>query len=364
MKRQLLAIGIDVYAERKLGRLRYAREDATRVRGFLENLELAFERRTPPRKWTDSQAREAIKRSVSKLRAGDLFVFYFAGHGVQFATGGEHLLLCEDASHEALNSEITNGCIPFRLLAKMCRGPFDRVFIFDACRGPYLADDSRGVGESRLRKMTGSVASREILKVAEDSGDTGRTTVIWSCADGETADEDQRVKGGVFTAALLECLREARDGEGSVLFDEAFVDQVRVRMKPGASQRPTIAHGGRPIRLELRKVPVPAEDRREAALKALPPPMPPEEKEAAAPETPRPPGGMKERWFERLTRRATMVTAALAAIVFVIAALELAGLSTLRLFWPDIGIQRGLPPQQGSGPALETSEATPSRSGP
>lgn len=364
MRRQLLAIGIDTYTERTIGKLRFAREDAVNMRGVLQNAELAFKHVTPPPKWTDRRARKAIKQSVSKLRAGDLFVFYFAGHGVQSGAGGRHLLLCEDASHEALTTDSTNGCISFQLLAEMCRGPFDRVFIFDACRGPYLAEKSRGGGAPGNREMTDSAAYREIVKVAEPGGDTGRTTVIWSCADGETAAEDPRKKGGVFTAALLECLREARDKEGSVLLDEAFIAKVRARMGLGEVQQPNIVHPEQPIRLELRKTPSAAIDRREAALSALPPLVAPEHKNASVPDTPpTPPAeGKKEGWFERLLRRATMVTAVLAVIFTAIAALEFAGFSTLRLFWPDIGIQRSLPPQQGSGPAMmETGEAAPTQ---
>lgn len=364
MKRRMLAVGINVYYAEFVLPLSCALEDATRVRSLLEHAHPPFEHGLQQQHWTEASIWDAIRSAVSGMEAGDQFVFYFAGHGVQFNRGAQQLLLCMDVANSAMSSASTNGCIPLRMLADECRGPFDRVFIFDACRGPCLAENRRRGKREFQRKMSNSRAYREIIKVAQHGTDTGRTTVIWSCADGETAKEDPRLGGGVFTVALLECLKEARDGAGSVLLDEAFVRQVRAKMGRRTSQQPTIAHGGRPIRLELRKTPPAAIDRREAALSALPPPVAPEHKNASVPDTPpTPPAeGKKEGWFERLLRRATMVTAVLAVIFTAIAALEFAGFSTLRLFWPDIGIQRSLPPQQGSGPAMmETGEAAPTQ---
>jgi hypothetical protein len=324
MIRRAVVVGVDTYTHAAFEKLRYAESDARSVRAFLLSLPppCAFERVDWLCDKNDLEILAHVRTCVAGLGRGDLFLFYFAGHGVQQLAGGQHLLLCRDAMPEVLETENSNGAIPLRTLDRICSGPFDRVLIFDACRKPSPA----GAPGLRMRdtasSQSGGDAFREIARGSAALPMRGRTVAVWSCNDGERAAESDTLRAGLFTHALLAQLRGALSRQEPVVLDQEFVARVRAMMSSLSGvwleQMPTICCSAEAIEL----VPAGSGTHPKVAM---------DEVELH----PQPRDG-------QVVPRATYALAwglfALGALFFLFAALELAGVKILRLFLPDYGL--------------------------
>jgi tetratricopeptide (TPR) repeat protein len=139
-----------------------------------------------------------IDRFVTRLRRGDVALFYYAGHGMQI--DGENYLIPTDfeARDEA---SAKYAAYPLdRLLEGMERsGAKLNIIILDACRNnPYRG--SRAIGGG----------------LAPMGGGTG-TFVALATSPGKTASDNSKGANGLFTASLLESLRQP-----ALTLDEIF----------------------------------------------------------------------------------------------------------------------------------------------
>ena len=200
MKRVALFVGVDEYADGSISDLAYAVEDAYGLAAAFETL-LGFERvermRNPAGK---KDILRKVREVTGGLGAGDLFFFYFAGHG--FRVKDNHVLVCAEDQYADLEDEYDG--LPVGQLKKQARGPWNRMLVLDACQNDIRA--SRGEG--------GGMAADDLTLIFRDAeeevggGGDGEQVVVTSCAEGQKALEVKELGHGLFTSALLETVKE------------------------------------------------------------------------------------------------------------------------------------------------------------
>ncbi len=138
--------------------------------------------------WTKRQMEDAIRAFGSRLRAGRVGLFYFAGHGMQ--VGGRNFLV-PIGFRLGTESEVEYEAVDTgRVLGQMeDAGSGVNVVILDACRNNPFGRGFRSVeqGLARLAAPTGSF-------------------IGYATAPGSVA-ADGKGRNGTYTAALLEALR-------------------------------------------------------------------------------------------------------------------------------------------------------------
>ena len=141
---------------------------------------------------------DEVTRIVSTLSAGDLFVFYFAGHGREF--NGEHFLVGPTGRSQTALYRRGSVAMP-ELLDISNKKDLNRLFILDCCRSDIIA----GRGEAFVCSDT---RDPSMLKCVEAVTGTP-PLIINSCSAGQQAFELKDEKHGVFTKALLDVLEDA-----------------------------------------------------------------------------------------------------------------------------------------------------------
>jgi hypothetical protein len=168
---------------------------------------------------TDEQVVDTAVRLTRELEPGDLFVFYFSGHGIEY--GGRHLLLCPKAQYNRL--QFYRQTVPVDQLRDETGVPgVDRVFVLDACRTSPVA--GRGAGG-----LHGEVILRDVVANAQaKNSDTGSFGMMSSCSEGEQAGELVSRQNGLFTGALLSVLgKKVAAGSETRLDDDLRVSVAK-----------------------------------------------------------------------------------------------------------------------------------------
>ncbi len=210
-RRVALTVGVDTYEDSQLARLRCAVRDASELAAFLR-YRAGYDRvEQLVSNVTDDQIVDTAVRLVQELGPGDLFFFYFSGHGIEYA--GRHLLLCPKAQYGQL--QYYRQTVPIdQLRDETVAAGADRVFILDACRTNPVA--GRGVGALR-----GEVVLRDVVTHARGGAVGGGSFgMLCSCSEGEQAGELVARSNGLFTAALLSVLEARVAAESAVRLDE------------------------------------------------------------------------------------------------------------------------------------------------
>jgi WD40 repeat protein len=231
-KLHVLAVGISQYQIVRPN-LRFADTDAQNVTGAFDKLtrtSLAYQKGTLTT-LTNAQATTAgVKAALAavKVEPGDLFVFFFAGHGTR--DEGEFFLVTHDtndANPGALRKTALSGSDVRAALADF---PCQVLMVLDACHGGQIAGMPAGDDEAARR-----------LAAAD-----ARVAVMCAALGHETSKEDPALKAGVFTHELAKVLSDPKKvdafydhktGELNVYHLHAWVYQ-EVTRKPGPGQTP------------------------------------------------------------------------------------------------------------------------------
>jgi len=365
MKRRAVIVGMNHYADKSYAALRHAEGDAVRVEHFLRKLEgaLHFESIALCSGRADTEIHEAIRGAVNGLGPNDLFFFYFAGHGVQQIGRSQHLLLCNNAIKDAIDTHNTNGTIPYDMLHGMTRGDFARVIVLDACRSSYVAGAR---GDDASARMRGSAHIRSLVEGDSLAQRRGASVTLWSCSDGEIAEEHDHCGGGLFTSALLAELESALEQRQPAPMGAEFMMSVTARMGELGDmlrlQQPSCSWAGDAV--DLLAVPEtfygperqpewknrvqrvgPATTRRDVrSLGAGNPPQHDWDEEIsyldmpAVAVSPPPPERAAASELSNVVRSSARVLFCLAALLLGAAGLEASGIPLLRLAFPLLGL--------------------------
>ena len=218
MKRKALFVGVNEYEDPQIRNLNYSVGDAHALKTMFEQLGYQSDILENPSK---SDVFRAVRQMTADLSAGDLFFFYFAGHGWTTTTG-KHLLFCTDDQYEDLRYDYNVG-IPFGILKKRTEsGGYDRAFVLDACRSDFITG-TRG-GDETTRDL------QPIGELVKDAPTKSSLAVLRSCSKYEHALEIEARKHGLFTLAMMDVLNSSREAGTELLFGESLCDAVTQKM--------------------------------------------------------------------------------------------------------------------------------------
>ena len=239
MKRHALFVGVNNYMDKDIRNLRYSIPDAAvladRFKGFGYKTRLLSDP-------TSAELRAAVLDSIDGLGRGDVFLFFFAGHGFT-AQDGSHLLFCRDDIQKLLR--VGNAGVNVDALEVLtCEGGFHRAFFLDSCRTDcFTGVENRGNEETR---------DLDFVKIPEPTDETGSYYLLRSCDKFRPSLEIKELGHGLFTQGLLDAI-EARDrrlGGCNTDFATAVSVKMADRQKQynvDISQRPSIGEFSGPV---------------------------------------------------------------------------------------------------------------------
>lgn len=224
MRKDAVVVGVNEYpSDSGLAKLRFAEADARELdRALRERCGFKTTLLLGP-----DASRDALERSLlSEVGRGDVFLFFFAGHGQQIR-GQYHL-------HPANSKGGGLGSIPFDSVARVWQGEFgyEKVLaILDACRSEQGgARGGQAFGEAEARDIRAAIHGRR------------RVEVIYGCSDGQVSYEDESLGHGVFTHALLKALDEHAGNLDSDMLAGATADCMADWCREDPRRRWQVAH--------------------------------------------------------------------------------------------------------------------------
>ena len=213
MKRHALFVGVSKHSDPTIQNLAYPEEDATELASVFRRL-LKFDR---VEKLTNPahapEVVDAIKDMTRGLGTGDLFLFFFAGHG--FRVKENHVLVC--AKDEFADLEDEYAGLPVGQLKKRMRGPWNRMLILDACQNDIRA--TRGADTGATKR---DIAL--IHEVERSSSESGYQIVLTACSEGQKALEVSDLGHGLFTSAFLDSVTSFVDARRRLDLESLRVD--------------------------------------------------------------------------------------------------------------------------------------------
>ena len=178
----------------------------------------------------------AIRDFTRSLNPGDLAVFYFAGHGVEYK--GTNYLIPTDDEEIQFADDVPDWSYPApRLLERLAATGATGVIILDACRNNPLPErgGSRDVGIGLSAMDTPAGASAFIM---------------YAAAPGQTS-SDGEGRNGLFTGALLQALDRPDRRIDDIMYEVSFAVRTATegRQVPWlefafAGEIPPQLHGG------------------------------------------------------------------------------------------------------------------------
>lgn len=226
-----LVIGASDYKE--LGKLNYAAKDAEAFANVLkerfefnsESIELITDNPDSTQKPTIERIEQALDRQLEdkRLSKGDLFIFYFSGHGIG-TPKGDFLMPTDATAAEAEKS----GQNVKEIVEKFVKAGLRNVLVIvDACRG----GDKNDFGDD-LRKL----------------GKEANIAVLLGCEPGARSYEYPRLGHGAFTSFLIKSLKstELQSETTGALWASKIVADVGTKVRdytirdyPNQPQTPT-----------------------------------------------------------------------------------------------------------------------------
>ena len=240
MKRKALFVGVNEYEDPLIQNLRFAVGDAALI--FAQFKAIGFEAELMPNP-TRSEVEKKVARMTSDMDGeGDVFLFYFAGHGF-VAPGDDERLFCKDDFHEKLQYHCAG--LSFAMLRDTTRkGGLNRIFIMDACRANVFAGRRGGNGPRDLVPM-----SKMMGTSAPPAGTAlpGGHAIWRSCCPGQYALELEPFEHGLFSLAIDLVMTECREQGRELAFDKPFMRLVVDKMRElahGCGQMPEDQYSG------------------------------------------------------------------------------------------------------------------------
>jgi WD40 repeat protein len=218
----LLVVGINTYKNPKYN-LNYAVPDATAVRDLVERASTGiFSKINVTTLFNEKATRAALTEAFASIAqaAGprDVFVFYYAGHGVMSGDARPEFFLAPYELTQLYGADEqlrTKAISSAELLAFSQKIPAQKqLFLLDACQS---------AGALTTVAMRGAAEEKAVAQLARASG------THWITASGseQFASEFEKLGHGTFTYALLEALAgKADNGDGRVTVNElkAFLE--------------------------------------------------------------------------------------------------------------------------------------------
>ncbi len=215
MKRHALFVGVNTYDDPSIRPLRFSVPDASVLADRFGRL--GFKTRLLPDP-TGAELKSAVEDSVAGLGPGDVFLFFFAGHGFT-AQDGAHLLFCKDDRQKLLRVNGA-GVRVDALEALTDDGGFHRAFLLDSCRTDCLAGaGARGAATRDL----------DFVAMPASSAGSGSFFLLRSCDKFRPSLELDDLGHGLFTQGLLDAM-EARDSRLAAC-DTSFASAIRDQME-------------------------------------------------------------------------------------------------------------------------------------
>lgn len=215
MKRHALFVGVNKYDDKTIRDLKFSIPDASVLADRFKAL--GYKTRLLPDP-TGAELMQAVTDESEGLRRGDVFLFFFAGHGFT-AQDGSHLLFCRDHRQRLLRTN-SAGVKVDALEALTDGGGFHRAFLLDSCRTDCFAGrEGRGNGITR---------DLDFVTMPECTEESGSYFLLRSCDKFRPSLELDGIGHGLFTQALLDAM-DARDGRLAIC-DTSFAEAIRVKM--------------------------------------------------------------------------------------------------------------------------------------
>ncbi len=238
----VVSVGVEAYGDSSINKLLYAAADATafahafRATGIGDDhIQLLVSDAASSAQPTRANVLTALDRLRTRTAADDLVVFFFAGHGVD--DKGQQYLLVSDTRRAML--EATS--LPLSVLKPALEQlPASEVVLFvDACRND--PDAARADSDA---KLTDGLARGLQGTGTRSQGAPRRFSALLACGVGERAWADPTSGHGVFTARLLDGIRQTAGADGTVKL-RRLADAVRAQVthwaaRAGKRQTPTL----------------------------------------------------------------------------------------------------------------------------
>ena len=163
-----------------------------------------------------------------KAVAGDIFLIFFAGHGVMFGDKKQFYFLTADASYTtAVNSpaevgistqELTDWIKPQNIKAQK------RILIFDACNSGQAIRDFVKLGDNESNYVAARNDDKgQQIKAIEKLNEKSGLFILSASASNQSAYEFSRYSQGLLTYSLLKAIKQQPD----ILEDKKYLNVSR-----------------------------------------------------------------------------------------------------------------------------------------
>lgn len=228
MNRYALIIGINDYEDRdNIQPLRYAVQDARRVDRFFHSCGFKVDTLTDSEATLDS-IESKLHEIVDKMVSGDVFLFYFSGHGCELSVGRDRKQFLLPRNTQLRSLQFGSGsAIPLRFIQDCTnKSGVSRAIILDCCRSQIRA------GVKGTDKSSVHYSSRDIKATAQSAPESSPLAIICSCHPDYQAYENSSLGGGIFTSAMISVLEDYKNkGKSLGFFPEIQKDIVTRTME-------------------------------------------------------------------------------------------------------------------------------------
>lgn len=257
MQRKALFVGIDDYTQ-GIPALSCARNDANALlqyflkHGYTENDVSIL------RNGKTGEILDKLKEQTKELLPGDLFLFFFAGHGYTIEkTDGSFDRNLAGADDRPSRIKIGKDGISLSEIKDLADKTLcSFIVILDACQTKIDIDRTVDDSSKDICKDRDIIAISSVVNRKRNDGKATPFLVINSCDVGEVAYEMEMLEQGLFTFSLLEVLKQM-DSEGKFsAFDEELLVRISNKMDEyggGCKQHPKLIFSEA---YDLHKIPI------------------------------------------------------------------------------------------------------------